>query len=149
MSSCNCPLHDKLETAREFAPMEVWMRCPSQGKDSLMRQTRLIFVLTAALTAFAALALAQSSDSLRAVEGTVQDSSGAPVNGAIVQLKDTKTLQIRSFITRDNGAFVFQGIKKSVEYELKAKFKNKESKARLLTIFDDRQRANIDLKIED
>lgn len=114
-----------------------------------MRRISLTISLTLALTAFALLAFAQSGDSLRAVEGTVQDSAGAPVNGAIVQLKDTKSLQIRSFITRDNGAFVFQGIKKSVEYELKAKFKNKESKARLLTIFDDRQRANIDLKIED
>lgn len=114
-----------------------------------MRRTRLTISLASTLLAFAVLALAQSGDSLRAVEGTVQDSSGAPVNGAIVQLKDTKSLQIRSFITRDNGTFVFQGIKKSVEYELKAKFKNKESKPRLLTIFDDRQRANIDLKIED
>lgn len=90
---------------------------------------------------------AQSADNLRAVEGVVSDSSGNPVNGAIVQLKDTKTLQIRSFITRENGAYVFQGLKKSVSYELKAKFKDRESGAKLLTIYDDRQRATIDLKI--
>jgi hypothetical protein len=114
-----------------------------------MDRASLTISLILSLVVFTALVLGQSGDSLRAVEGTVQDSSGAPVNGAIVQLKDTKSLQIRSFITRDNGTFLFQGIKKSVEYELKAKHKNKESKPKLLTIFDDRQRANIDLKIED
>jgi|GEM_PF-2069616 len=113
-----------------------------------MKLARQTLRFASALAVLCILALAQSGDSLRAVEGTVQDGSGSPVNGAIVQLKDTKTLQIRSFITRENGAFVFQGIKKSVEYELKAKFKDKESKPRVLTIFDDRQRATIDLKIE-
>ncbi len=34
-------------------------------------------------------------DSLRTVRGTVSDASDAPVTGAIVQLKNTKTLQIR------------------------------------------------------
>lgn len=101
------------------------------------------------LVMFALAAATQTPDGLRAVEGIVYDSSGAAVSGAIVQLKDMKTLQIRSFITRENGAFVFQGIKKSVEYELKAKHQNRESKPRLLTIFDDRQRATIDLKLED
>ncbi|MCW5965923.1 MAG: carboxypeptidase regulatory-like domain-containing protein [Bryobacterales bacterium] len=105
---------------------------------------------TALVLAMLALTVAsQTPDGLRAVEGIVHDSSGEAVNGAIVQLKDMKTLQIRSFITRENGAFVFQGIKKSVEYELKAKHQNRESKPKLLTIFDDRQRANIDLKLED
>lgn len=92
-------------------------------------------------------AFAQSSDNLRAVEGVVSDGSGSPVNGAIVQLKDTKTLQIRSFITRENGAYMFQGLRKSVEYELKAKFKDRESSPKTLTIFDERQRATIDLKL--
>ncbi len=106
-------------------------------------------ILAIFLASFVIVLSAQSNDGLRAVEGTVHDSSGEAVNGAIVQLKDMKTLQIRSFITRENGAFVFQGIKKSVEYELKAKHQSRESKPKLLTIFDDRQRATIDLKLED
>lgn len=113
-----------------------------------MRIAQVLALLAISLVALAMVATAQSQDGLRAVEGTVQDSSGQPVNGAIVQLKDMKTLQIRSFITRENGSYVFQGIKKSTEYELKAKFKDRESKARLLTIFDDRQRATVDLKLE-
>jgi hypothetical protein len=113
-----------------------------------MNKRKLVGTLLLGLTVFAGMAFAQSNDSLRAVEGTVADADGSPVNGAIVQLKDTKSLQIRSFITRENGAYMFQGLKKSVEYELKAKFKDRESKPKLLTIYDDRQRASMDLKLE-
>ncbi len=112
-----------------------------------MTRRTLAAALVTVLLGGAALLVAQSGDNLRAVEGVVSDAGGSPVNGAIVQLKDTKTLQIRSFITRENGAYLFQGLKKSVEYELKAKYKDRESPAKLLTIFDDRQRATIDLKL--
>jgi hypothetical protein len=113
-----------------------------------MTTRKFIGTLCLSLFAGAFLAFAQSNDNLRAVEGAVRDSSGAPVNGAIVQLKDTKTLQIRSFITRENGAYVFQGLKKSVEYELKAKFKDRESKPKVLTIYDDRERATLNIDLE-
>lgn len=112
-----------------------------------MTRRTLAVALGTVLLGGTALLVAQSGDNLRAVEGVVSDAGGSPVNGAIVQLKDTKTLQIRSFITRENGAYLFQGLKKSVEYELKAKYKDRESPAKLLTIFDDRQRATIDLKL--
>ncbi|MCZ2154171.1 MAG: carboxypeptidase-like regulatory domain-containing protein [Bryobacterales bacterium] len=112
-----------------------------------MTRRNLAAMLLTGVLAGTILVSAQAPDNLRAVEGVVSDASGNPVNGAIVQLKDTKTLQIRSFITRENGAYLFQGLKKSVEYELKAKYKDRESPAKLLTIFDDRQRATIDLKL--
>lgn len=113
-----------------------------------MTTRKFIGTLCFSLFAGAILAFSQSNDNLRAVEGTVRDAGGAPVNGAIVQLKDTKTLQIRSFITRENGAYMFQGLKKSVEYELKAKFQDRESKPKVLTIYDDRQRATMNLDLE-
>ncbi|MCC6262099.1 MAG: carboxypeptidase regulatory-like domain-containing protein [Bryobacterales bacterium] len=112
-----------------------------------MTKRKLVGTLLLGALVCAGMAFAQTSDNLRAVEGVVKDSGGSPVNGAIVQLKDTKTLQIRSFITRENGAYMFQGLKKSVAYELKAKFKDRESSPKLLTIFDERQRATIDLEI--
>ena len=42
------------------------------------------------------------------------------VVGAVVQLKDTKTLQIRSFITQDKGEYHFAGLSTNIDYELKA-----------------------------
>ena len=35
----------------------------------------------------------------RSVEGIVTDAGNKPIQGAVVQLKDSKTLQIRSFYT--------------------------------------------------
>src|SRR3954468_24675206 len=37
----------------------------------------------------------------RPVSGFVTDAEGKPVKGAIVQLKNTRSLQVRSFITRE------------------------------------------------
>ena len=40
----------------------------------------------------------------------VTDAANQPVAGAVVQLKNTKTLQIRSFITQDDGNYHFAGL---------------------------------------
>lgn len=56
----------------------------------------------------------------RSVQGLVTDASRHPVAKAVVQLKDTKTLQIRSFITEADGSYHFAGLSPNVEYELKA-----------------------------
>jgi hypothetical protein len=57
---------------------------------------------------------------IRTVQGVVRNPQDEAVNGAVVQLKNTKTLQIRSFITRDNGTFYFHGLSTDVDYELRA-----------------------------
>src|SRR5579863_1332979 len=79
-------------------------------------------VLAALLLAGAALAASKKGEdqNVRTVQGTVYDANDAAVNGAVVQLKNTKTLQIRSFITKENGAYYFHGLSPDVDYELKA-----------------------------
>src|SRR5689334_4085367 len=57
---------------------------------------------------------------LRSVEGVVADTTDNPVNGAVVYIKNTKTLQIRSFITKDQGAYYFHSLSPDVDYELYA-----------------------------
>ncbi len=56
----------------------------------------------------------------RTVEGMVTNAGNQPVAKAVVQLKNTKTLQIRSFITQDDGSYHFAGLSTDVEYQLKA-----------------------------
>ena len=46
----------------------------------------------------------------RSVQGAVTDAQESPVNGAIVQIKNTRTLQIRSFITRETPLIQFKSI---------------------------------------
>ncbi|MFB3779430.1 MAG: carboxypeptidase-like regulatory domain-containing protein [Bryobacteraceae bacterium] len=85
---------------------------------------------------------------VRSVEGVVENPQGAPVDGAVVQLKNVKTLQVRSFITQKAGAYYFHGLSPDVEYELRAEYKGLSSPVRRLSVFDSRKKAIVNLKLE-
>ncbi len=84
----------------------------------------------------------------RTLQGVVVDSSDQAVNGAVVQLKDTKTLQVRSFITQADGAYHFAGLSTNVDYEVKADHDGSTSGAKTLSVFDSRKQASINLKLK-
>jgi hypothetical protein len=83
----------------------------------------------------------------RTVHGVVTDNSDNPLNGAVVQLKDTKTLQVRSFITQKEGTYHFAGLSTNVDYELRAEHSGASSGTKTLSVFDDRRDAVINLKV--
>jgi len=85
---------------------------------------------------------------LRDVQGVVTDTSGKPVAGAIVQLKNTKTLQIISFITKEQGDYYFHGLSPDINFELFAEQGGKVSATRTLSSFDSRKQAAINLKLD-
>ena len=91
--------------------------------------------------------LAQSS--LRGVTGTVTNQSGGPVKGAVVKLKDMATLQIRSFVTPDDGSYRFTNLLTNRDYELFAQLDEKRSSKKTLSRFDSKQDPVIDLRIPD
>jgi hypothetical protein len=84
----------------------------------------------------------------RTVQGVVSDAADTPVTGAVVQLKDTKTLQVRSFITQDGGSYHFSGLSTNVDYELKAEHQGASSGTKTLSVFDSRKQAIINLKLD-
>lgn len=85
---------------------------------------------------------------VRSVEGVVTDPEGNLVEGAVVQLKNTRTLQVRSYITGKNGAYSFHGLSPNVDYELKAEHQGRSSDVRTLSVFDTRRRAVINLRLK-
>ena len=85
---------------------------------------------------------------IRTAQGVVRNSQDEAVNGAVVQLKNTKTLQIRSFITRDNGTYYFHGLSTDVDYELQATYEGASSGVKTLSSFDNRKTAIVNLKLE-
>lgn len=89
----------------------------------------------------------QQDFTVRSVEGTVSDAEGRLVEGAVVHLKNTKTLQIRSFITRGEGTYLFHGLSTNVDYELRAEYQGASSDTRTLSVFDPRRKAVIHLKL--
>ncbi len=86
-------------------------------------------------------------DSLRTVEGTVTDANDNPLDGTIVQLKNTKTLQIRSFVTQQHGAYYFHGLSPDVDYEIHAEYQGISSATKTVSSFDSRKEVVINLKL--
>jgi|HubBroStandDraft_5_1064220.scaffolds.fasta_scaffold1292178_2 hypothetical protein len=84
----------------------------------------------------------------RTVQGVVSAPDDSPIIGAVVYLKNTKTLQVRSFITQQNGTYFFHGLSPDVDYELRAENKGASSPTKTLSSFDSRKAANLDLKIK-
>jgi hypothetical protein len=84
----------------------------------------------------------------KSVSGVVSDAGGAPLPGAIVQLKNTKTLQVRSFIAKEAGEYYFHGLATDVDYELKAELNGKASGSKTLSSFDTHQDARVNLQIK-
>ena len=115
--------------------------------------SRVAAVMAVLLLAIALPLSAQKKDArenatTRSVQGVVTDSTENVLEGAVVQLKDTKSLQIRSFITRAGGEYHFHGLSKDIDYELKAEHQGKASGDKRLSSFDNRRQAVINLKIE-
>ncbi len=86
--------------------------------------------------------------SVRNVAGVVLQPDGKPAPQAVVQLKNMKNLQIRSYIATDEGKYQFQGLSMNTDYELAAKYHDLTSPKRVLSIFDTRLDAIVNLQLE-
>jgi len=84
----------------------------------------------------------------RVVEGTVSDADGKFIDGAVVYLKDMRTLQVRSFYTQKNGGYHFSGLKLDNDYEIEGKNNDMVSGWKRLSIFDTRKVPVINLKLD-
>jgi hypothetical protein len=83
----------------------------------------------------------------RSVEGVVTNAANQPVAKAVVQLKNAKTLQIRSFITQEDGSYHFAGLSTDVEYQLKAEHAGVTTSWKTLSVFNSKRTAVINLKL--
>jgi len=111
----------------------------------MLRTARMIFAL-AIMIVFSLAAIAQDDKkskkeeaTQRSVQGTVVDNEDKPVVGAIVQLKDDRTLQMRSYITKANGEYHFSSLKIDDDYEVEARNNNFTSGPKKISIFDSRK----------
>lgn len=86
-------------------------------------------------------------DPTRSVRGQVTDEHEEGIRG-IVQLKHTRTLEVKSFHTNDNGDYYFHGLDPNVDYELKALAEGKQSKTRTVSSFDSRSEFIYNFKLK-
>lgn len=75
-------------------------------------------------------------------------SDEAPLPNAIVYLKNTKTLTVKTFITQNDGSYRFHALSPNVDYEVHAELNGKSSDTKTLSSFDSRPETRINLRID-
>jgi hypothetical protein len=85
--------------------------------------------------------------SLRPVTGVVTDKSGNTLPGAVVQLENTRSLRVRSYITRKDGKYRFNGLNEDVDYTLRARYRRFWSPAKTLSKFNSSNHPTVNLAI--
>jgi Carboxypeptidase regulatory-like domain len=70
-----------------------------------------------------------------------------PVPRALVTLKNTKTLAVKTFIADEKGSYQFAGLSPNVDYEIYAESAGVRSSTRTLSSFDNREKPSMDLRI--
>lgn len=90
----------------------------------------------------------KNKDETRNVVGQVLTKSDTPIAEAIVYLKNTKTLTIKSFITEKDGGYRFHGLSPNVDYEIYADYQGQKSATKTISSFDTRTNVTLNLHIE-
>ena len=96
-----------------------------------------------------ALPIAASAQTVqeRVVQGKVELSSGGMAKGAIVYIKNGKTLEVRTYISTADGSYRFGQLNSDADYTVWAEYQGKKSKERTVSSFDTKKVFNIPLKI--
>jgi Carboxypeptidase regulatory-like domain len=84
---------------------------------------------------------------VRSVTGVVTDRNGNAVQGAVVQLENTASLLVVSYLTGNDGRYRFAGLYADLDYTLTAKYQCYWSKRKTLSKFDSSKQREVDLVI--
>jgi len=106
-------------------------------------------VLCVAAIFFATLVFAveQGDSALRMVSGRVVDSQDQPLHKAVVHLKNTRTLAIKTYITEPDGTYRFSALSPNVDYELYADYEGEHSETKTVSAFSNRKQVVVNLKV--
>ena len=94
-------------------------------------------------------AMSDKEPQVRTLMGAVINQQEKPLSGAIVYLKNSKTMAVKSFIVGQDGSYRFNALSSNVDYEVYAEHNGKRSDAKTLSSFDSRKTAYINLKIKE
>lgn len=89
----------------------------------------------------------KKEDPTRSVTGQVMNEREEGIR-AIVQLKDTRSEELKSFHTNDTGEFFFHGLDLNIDYELTALAEGHQSKTRTVSSFDSRTELIYNFKLK-
>jgi hypothetical protein len=92
--------------------------------------------------------VAAERDTTRAVSGTVLSKNDAALSGAVVYLKNTKSLTVKSYIADANGQFRFSSLSTNVDYEIYAEYNGVRSGTKTVSAFDSRKNVQLTLHVD-
>lgn len=92
--------------------------------------------------------LQRGQNESRTLIGHVLTKQDDPIQKAVVYLKNTKNLVIKTYITDADGSYRFPGLATNVDYEVYAEHQGARSDTKTLSGFDSRKQANITLRIK-
>ena len=85
---------------------------------------------------------------VRNVSGQVFSKSDSPLSEAVVYLKNTKTLTIKTFITEKDGGYRFPGLSPNIDYEIYADYQGQKSPTKTISSFDSRPNMTLNLHVD-
>ena len=105
-------------------------------------------VLFLALTFLAIAPYSTAQAGQKVVGGKVVGSSNRPQSGAIVYLKDTKSDEIKSFISTADGTYRFGQLSPDVTYEIWAEYQGRKSATKTISSYDSKKLLDYQLKVD-
>ena len=109
--------------------------------------TGLVLALSLAIAASVIAPASQAQAGSRTLVGFVFDKAEKPLPDAIVYLKNTKTLTVKTFIAGSDASYRFHALSPNIDYEVWAEYQGAKSDIKTLSSFDSRPNAHINLKV--
>jgi|ERR1700748_529405 hypothetical protein len=119
--------------------------CNVAARPPRKRATVIALILGCLLIVAAGIA---QNNAVRSVEGKVYAQNG-PLSSAVVYLQDTKTNNIKSFISTQDGSYRFGQLSTDIDYQLWAEFKGNKSDKKTISSFNSKKQLVIDLHIKE
>ena len=85
----------------------------------------------------------------RVLLGQVTNRSDIPLANAVVYLKNTKNLMVKTYIADADGSYRFPALSPNVDYQVYAEHHGKRSNVKTLSSFNSRREARINLRIDE
>jgi hypothetical protein len=76
------------------------------------------------------------SRSLRNLSGTITDSGHEPIRNAVVELRNSTTDQVITYITDTSGRYSFKRLDSHTDFQVWVLFRGRRSETRSISMFD-------------